>query len=419
MMRVSVHLRRMASQKTTPVTLENLFRFGRQAHGDKAQRLRNAQFLHSELQIRLAQRILELEALPLGLPHTEPIQNVIGWYNDYFERVSEAPFPSSDEDEEDFTDLLRFILQNNAEVIETTSRGVLEVRSERKGFSIEDQQLLDTVLNRFYIARIGLRFLIEHHIASRDPKPGFAGIIESDCKPASLIEDAASEARSLCERYFGIAPRAVIKQVQVKRNPKHDDVTFTYVPVHLRYMLLEVLKNSVKAVTEHWGPELDEDEFPPVEVMVVSGPNDVTIRVSDQGGGIERAKLPLIWSYLHSTAKDPRIQAELMTEGRTSPVLAGYGVGLPLSRLYARYFGGDLDVKSLEGFGTDAYLHLSRLGHNCENLPEHVMRSPAEADSTLQRGNSQLFFFGNRREWKESALLGNSRDYYEFEGKKD
>jgi hypothetical protein len=44
-------------------------------------------------------------------------------------------------------------------------------------------------------------------------------------------------------------------------------------------------------------------------------------------------------------------------------VLAGYGYGLPISRLYARYFGGDLQIISMEGYGTDAYLHLNRLGN--------------------------------------------------------
>lgn len=50
-------------------------------------------------------------------------------------------------------------------------------------------------------------------------------------------------------------------------------------------------------------------------------------------------------------------------------VLAGYGYGLPISRLYARYFGGDLQIISMENYGTDAYLHLNRLGNSQEPLP--------------------------------------------------
>ena len=113
---------------------------------------------------------------------------------------------------------------------------------------------------------------------------------------------------------------------------------------------------------------------------------------------------------MHSTAHVPDL-----IDGQPVSVLAGYGVGLPLSRLYARYFGGDLDVKSLEGLGTDAYLHLSRLGHNCENLPEVVAKSPAERDSTVPRGNSALFFFGDRRSWKENIAVGASKSYHSTE----
>jgi pyruvate dehydrogenase kinase 2/3/4 len=45
----------------------------------------------------------------------------------------------------------------------------------------------------------------------------------------------------------------------------------------------------------------------------------------------------------------------------TSP-LAGLGYGLPISRNYARYFGGDLQIMSMEGYGTDSFIYLPRLG---------------------------------------------------------
>jgi pyruvate dehydrogenase kinase 2/3/4 len=52
--------------------------------------------------------------------------------------------------------------------------------------------------------------------------------------------------------------------------------------------------------------------------------------------------------------------------------MAGLGYGLPISRLYARYFGGDLQVISMEGYGTDAYLHLKRLATTEETLPRRL-----------------------------------------------
>ena len=93
------------------------------------------------------------------------------------------------------------------------------------------------------------------------------------------------------------------------------------------------------------------------------------VQVSDEGGGIPRSGMPRIWTYLYSTAESPMEAMELESEGADGPAaLAGYGYGLPISRLYARYFGGDLQVISMEGYGTDAYLHLSRLGDTAEPL---------------------------------------------------
>ncbi|CAK0874141.1 unnamed protein product [Prorocentrum cordatum] len=42
--------------------------------------------------------------------------------------------------------------------------------------------------------------------------------------------------------------------------------------------------------------------------------------------------------------------------------LSGYGVGLPLSRLYARHLGGDIVISQVLGHGTEASVFLSRHG---------------------------------------------------------
>ena len=92
--------------------------------------------------------------------------------------------------------------------------------------------------------------------------------------------------------------------------------------------------------------------------------------MSDEGGGISRAGVSKIWTYLYTTATSQLELLDQAGEGEDTPAaLAGYGYGLPISRLYARYFGGDLQVIPMEGYGTDAYLHLNRLGNTQEPLP--------------------------------------------------
>lgn len=74
--------------------------------------------------------------------------------------------------------------------------------------------------------------------------------------------------------------------------------------------------------------------------------------MSDKGGGITRSTTDQLFKYMYSTAPQPS-----KSDAHTVP-LAGYGYGLPISRLYARYFHGDLVLLSCEGYGTDAVIYM-------------------------------------------------------------
>lgn len=45
----------------------------------------------------------------------------------------------------------------------------------------------------------------------------------------------------------------------------------------------------------------------------------------------------------------------------------GLGMGLAMSRAYADYWGGSLTLASMHGYGTDAYIKISK-----ENLKEQI-----------------------------------------------
>ena len=118
--------------------------------------------------------------------------------------------------------------------------------------------------------------------------------------------------------------------------------------------MLELLKNSMRATVDWHGIDAN---YPPIKVVIADGKDneDVVIKVSDEGGGIPRSNMKKIWSYLFTTA-DPSIQEGMVAfnenvDHSVDSPLAGLGYGLPISRSYARYFGGDLSLMSMEGYG--------------------------------------------------------------------
>ena len=66
--------------------------------------------------------------------------------------------------------------------------------------------------------------------------------------------------------------------------------------------------------------------------MVVEGKEDITIKISDEGGGIPRSAIPLIWTYMYTTMQNQRIDSNFQASDFKAP-MAGFGYGLPLSRL--------------------------------------------------------------------------------------
>merc|ERR1712072_595239 len=148
----------------------------------------------------------------------------------------------------------------------------------------------------------------------------------------------------MCVRHYGDAPEVTIHGRR--------GLTFPYVPSHLHHMLFELLKNSMRAVMEYH--QDSSEEMPPIRVVIADGESneDICIKISDEGGGIPRSAVNRIFSYMYTTADSGVFEqlAQQDSGGGESP-LAGLGYGLPISRLFARYFGGDFQVISMEGYG--------------------------------------------------------------------
>uniref|UniRef100_A0A2K6G3F5 Protein-serine/threonine kinase n=2 Tax=Propithecus coquereli TaxID=379532 RepID=A0A2K6G3F5_PROCO len=190
--------------------------------------------------------------------------------------------------------------------------------------------------------------------------PKHIGSIDPTCNVADVVKDAYETAKMLCEQYYLVAPELEVEEFNAKAPDK--PIQVVYVPSHLFHMLFELFKNSMRATVE-----LHEDRkegYPAVKTLVTLGKEDLSIKISDLGGGVPLRKIDRLFNYMYSTAPRPSLEPS-----RAAP-LAGFGYGLPISRLYARYFQGDLKLYSMEGVGTDAVIYLKALSsESFERLP--------------------------------------------------
>ncbi|KAK9473408.1 mitochondrial branched-chain alpha-ketoacid dehydrogenase kinase-domain-containing protein [Dipodascopsis tothii] len=399
----------------TPVSLRQMVQFGQRPSAGSL--FRGAQFICEELPIRLAHRVKELNNLPDGLSDMPSIQKVRNWYAQSFEELTEFPRPAISRElkqalleaqrastslyaentvnpldeqpaarnghnnhrryfalvdpgirwppeiyqyNQDITKCLTKIKRRHDGVVTTVAQGINEYKHSRGRMQID--HTIQAFLDRFYMSRIGIRMLLGQHIAinSEPVHENYVGVVCTKTNVRELAIEAIENARFICEDYYGLFKAPVVQLVC------EPDLNFMYVPGHLSHMLFEILKNSLRAVVEKYGSSADE--FPPVKLIVAEGNEDITIKISDEGGGIPRSAIPLVWTYMYTTVQStPSLDPNFQETDFKAP-MAGFGYGLPISRLYARYFGGDLKLISMEGYGTDVYLHLNRLSSNSEPL---------------------------------------------------
>ncbi|PPR01963.1 hypothetical protein CVT26_008745 [Gymnopilus dilepis] len=280
----------------------------------------------------------------------------------YYANTNNITWPPEVQDyNKRFTKLLEHIKSRHDPTVTTVAQGVLEWKRSQnaKHIGLDIQAWLD----RFYMSRIGIRFLIGQHVAlnTQQAHQDYVGIICTKANVHDIVQEAIENARFVCEEHYAMFKGPPVQLICPK------DLSFAYVPGHLSHICFELLKNSLRAVVERYGVDA-EDRFPPIKVVVVEGKEDITIKISDEGGGIPRSAIPLIWTYMYTTMENQGIGNDFQASDFKAP-MAGFGYGLPLSRLYARYFGGDLRLISMDGFGTDVYIHLNRLSSSREPLP--------------------------------------------------
>ena len=348
--------------------------------------LNSANFTLSILPCRLAHRIQSLRNLPFIVVTNPHISKI---HNNYVHSLSTLlPWAEREitnlEDEIKFTEVIADLVQTHNNTISILARGFLEARKYIS--PLEVTNFLDEHLR----ARIGTRLIAEQHIAlhfsskphqelshadgQEQENPGsmhhhsYIGVIDSQLCPAMIIRHCESIVGDICEFKYGMRPRVIING-----DPNY---TFAHIPVHLEYIITELLKNAFRATIE-----MCPEHCEPIEVTIAPLPEDplaseasgteikdaisstdqgiideaskqfqqvpeenktcsssssitspnvrplehftpgVTIRIRDRGGGISPEDYERIWEYSFTTFSEDKVSATL--SGSTNSSLGG------------------------------------------------------------------------------------------------
>lgn len=362
-------IQRVAQRPIQRVTIKELLRLA--AAREAKDHLWHAQWFHDQAVIRLAHRLEAFLQLPYVVFCNAHFHEVFQLFLRSFEAIADHKAVRSMEDVETFAILLRSAYRDHGGVVQMLQEGYNEMQA-----LVPDVDLSD-FLDKTIVTRIGNRVLAEHFLSIHDAwlsgnAGNCTGVVHRECCPSKICEVLLKELGRAFFEHYGLEPKAVIEGQL--------DTSFCFIADHLRFMLQEILKNAFRATIESHATLYSPKKLPPVTVEIMRGSYDVTIKVSDQGGGMQPDKLREVWKYGYTTAstpsslsvaQDPSMGARgagrfaggsLSSRSRGRRSIAGYGFGLPLSRVYAQYFGGDIIMQSMHGYGSDVYLNVNHLG---------------------------------------------------------
>nr|GAT59448.1 alpha-ketoacid dehydrogenase kinase N-terminal domain-containing protein [Mycena chlorophos] len=383
-----------AAREANRLTLRQLLFFGRST-SDAERLIKSANYVRTELPIRIAHRLRDMQKLPFIVVTQEGVARVYELYWSAFEKFRRYPQINTVEDNEAFCRFLTDILKEHWTVIPSLSLG-LSLASPHLS-----PDVLDSFMRRMLISRISRRVLAEHHIALSDmhsgktsaaPEP-HVGIIFTALDVKRSLEKCVNILRNRGKGW----PEIVVDG--------HAHTRFAYIKEHLEYVLFEILKNAMQATAAH---HRGAEDLPPIRATISAGANEVSVRISDRGGGLATVKTPsdlFSFSHLRNATRMENSQINALRNASTNPlgmratvteqvdrwqqdvpstldpvdpefdpeVQAGVGhakvgIGLPMSNIFATYFGGSLELVTMQGYGTDVYLRLPRLGTNLEGI---------------------------------------------------
>ncbi|OBA22840.1 alpha-ketoacid dehydrogenase kinase [Metschnikowia bicuspidata var. bicuspidata NRRL YB-4993] len=389
-----------------PVSLRQLAGYGKKLTKQKV--LASANFVRLELPIRLAMRIRDLQTLPFGVVNNFHLAQIYESYYHLFNAFRKIGTINSLSENDEFCKVISALLDQHVFNLSHLMMGALELSI------LENlpQHELDLFMSSMLRSRISRRVIVEEHLSLteihkkhpyQENPPDYIGEIFQNCNAREQFEKVG---KLVLESMLGYFPdQSKMPGLVIEGDV---DASFQFMVPHLHYLFGEILRNSFEATINTHG-KVSSGKLPPIKITIIDSKKQIVFRISDRGGGISHSKLESMWSFgklpelarksLKNFHRIPGLQmySNLQVTAAGSSIVEAQngldqtsvadveqistktkkstleqlttrqykyklGLGLPMCKVYADYWNGNLTMNSLEGYGSDTCLTLSKLG---------------------------------------------------------
>lgn len=289
--------------------------------------------LKKEIEIRMAHRVINLSTFPNYLREYKEIVDVKNLYVKSFTKIFNYPKIKNIEECYSFGELLGNIKDEHKYIPIEISKAV----QEYKKISDESPETLNLVLDKFYNSRIGIRTIIDYynHVFSKE-----AGNNYLKCNINHVLQTAADDARYSSIKYY--LDHNIIPNIKINIP---GEINIQYRASNLYFICYELIKNGIRAMVE-------DKKYRNIEIDVIDTEENIIILFRDFGPSVKHNEVNNLFDYSFTSVGDDDLHKK--------EILAGFGHGLPLSRLYARFFGGDLVFIPYYGIKSEVILYLNK-----------------------------------------------------------
>jgi signal transduction histidine kinase len=262
------------------------------------------------------------------IPLIQHYTGLLQQYYDQLDQLEDKNIENTEFTEEKFLEILNKQLDSKVSELELINLLIKpnDLKSLNENYSPE----IDSFFYNYHTNRISASYALKEYLY---PKP----LLQIHNANSILKQAIKTTSQMLSLNDYPIP------KFDISKSESGSDINVYCISPHLVHIIFELFKNATIPSLTH-GKPIKLSIYPEKD-----NENNIIFEVKDNGGGMPNESLNKIWQFHYTTTKD-----------KDRDPIHGFGMGLPLCKVFTEFNDGSLELVNKEGDGVTIYIKIPR-----------------------------------------------------------